>query len=93
MKSIAAMGISQTHAERKVVCATKSCDTEKPDVGQYWEICNDSASCMSSRMIHILFLFFELTAFVYRQTDLKFEVLSEDFVQRLEEPQLMSIGR
>ena len=72
-------------------------NSEKPEVGQYWEISNDS-DFLNALIIEkdpYIVQFFNPTARndVYKLNDLKFKVLPEDFVRKLEEPRLIPVGR
>ena len=75
----------------------KGSDSETPDIGQYWEISNgnDSLYALVIEKDPFMVQFFEPTvrSDVYRLNDLKFEVLSEDFVRKMEEPELIPVGR
>ena len=72
-------------------------NSEKPEVGQYWEISNDS-DFLNALIIEkdpYIVQFFNPTARndVYKLNDLKFKVLPEDLVRKLEEPRLIPVGR
>ena len=73
-------------------------NNEKPELNQYWEISNGKSSLyayiveMDPFMVHC----FEAKtsrSYAYRLNDVKFEVLSEDFVPKVKDPQLVAVGR
>ena len=68
---------------------------EDPDIGQYWEISNGKDSIYAQVVEKDPFMvqFFEPNSIgdAYRLNDLKFEVLHEDFVRKVQEPQLIAI--
>ena len=71
--------------------------SEDPDISQYWEISNGKDSIYSQVVEKDPFMvqFFEPNSIgdAYRLNDLKFEVLHEPFVRKVQEPQLIAIGR
>ena len=71
--------------------------SEDPDIGQYWEISNGKDSIYAQFVEKDPFMvqFFEPNSIsdAYRLNDLKFEVLHEDFVRKVQEPQLIAVGR
>ena len=72
-------------------------DTEGPDVNQYWEVSNgkDSLYVYIVEKNPFMVQFFELNARgdSYRLNDLKFEVLIEDLVRKVDEPQMIPVGK
>ena len=72
-------------------------NSEKPVIGQYWEISNgkDSLNALIIEKDPYIAQFFDPTARndVYKLNGLKFEVLPEDFVRKMEEPRLIPVGR
>ena len=72
-------------------------NSAKPGIGQYWEISNgnDSLNALIIEKDPYIVQFFDLTGRndVYKLNDLKFEVLPEDFVRKLEERRLIPVGR
>ena len=64
--------------------------SEDPDIGQYWEIRNGKDLLYAQVVEKDPFMvqFFEPNSIgdVYRLNDLKFEVLREDFVRKVQEP-------
>ena len=71
--------------------------SEDPDIGQYWEISNGKDLIYAQVVEKDPFMvqFFEPNSIsdAYRLNDLKFEVLQEDFVRKVQEPQLIAVGR
>ena len=71
--------------------------SEDPDIGQYWEIGNGKDSIYAQVVEKDPFKaqFFEPNSIgeVYRLNDLKSEVLHEDVVRKVQEPQLIAVGR
>ena len=71
--------------------------SEDPDIGQYWEISNGKDSIYAQVVEKDPFMvqFFEPNAIgdTYRLNDLKFEILHEDFVRKVPDPQLIAVGR
>ena len=71
--------------------------SEDPDIGQYWEISNGKDSIYAQVVEKDPFMvqLFEPNSIgdAYRLNDLKFEVLQEDFVRKVQEPQLIVVGR
>ena len=71
---------------------------EKPEINQYWEISNGKDSLYGHVVETDPFMvqFFEPNTSrsdAYRLNDVKFEGLSEDFVQNVKDPQLVAVGR
>ena len=71
--------------------------SEDPDIDQYWEISNgkDSIYAQVVKKDPFLVQFFEPNSIsdAYRLNGLKFDVLHEDFVRKVQEPQLIAVGR
>ena len=72
-------------------------NSEMPEIGQYWEISNgnDSFNALITEKDPYIAQIFDSTARndVYKLKELKFEVLPEDFVRKLDEPRLILVGR
>ena len=70
---------------------------EDPGIGYYWEIRNgkDSIYAQVVEKDPFMMQFFEpnSTGDAYRLNNLKFEDLQEDFVRKVQEPQLIAVGR
>ena len=68
-----------------------------PEIGQYWEISNgnDSFNALITEKDPYIVQFSDSTVRndVYKLKELKFEVLPEDFVRKLDEPRLILVGR
>ena len=71
--------------------------SEDPDIGQYWEISNGKDLIYAQVVEKDSFMvqFFEPNSIgdAYRLNDLKFEVLHKDFVRKVQEPQVIAVGR
>ena len=73
-------------------------NNEKPEIIQYWEISNgkDSLYAYFVETDPFMVQFFELNTSrsdAYRLNDVKFEVLPENFVRKMKDPQLVAVGR
>ena len=72
-------------------------DSEKSDFCQYQEISNGKDSLYAYTIEEDPFMveLFEqnVRGYSYRLNDLKFEMLDEEFVLKIEEPQLIPAGR
>ena len=72
-------------------------NNEKPEINQYWEISNGKGSLYAYVVETDPFMvqFFEPNSRsdAYRLNDVKFEVLPEDFVRKVKDPQLVLEGR
>ena len=70
---------------------------EVPDVNQYWEISNgrDSLYGIVIQTDPFMVQYFEPTSRgnAYKLNDIKFEVFSEDFVKKVEDPKVFAVGR
>ena len=71
--------------------------SDDPDIGQYWEINNGKDSIYAQIVENDPFIvqFFEPNSIgdAYRLSDLKFKVFQKDFVRKVQEPQLIAVGR
>ena len=72
-------------------------NSEKPEIGQYYEISN-SKNSLNTLIIEkdpYIVQFFDPGARndIYKLNGLKFEVLPKDFVRKLEKPRLIPVGR
>ena len=72
-------------------------NNEKPEINQYWEISNgrDSLYACVVETDPFMVQFFEPNSRsdAFRLNDVKFEVLPEDFVRKVKDPQLVAVGR
>ena len=73
-------------------------NNEKPEIIQYWEISNgkDSLYAYFVETDPFMVQFFEPNTSrsdAYRLNDVKFEVLPENFVRKMKDPQLVAVGR
>ena len=68
-----------------------------PEINQYWELSNgkDSLYVYVVETDPFMVQFFEPNSRRdgYRLNDVKFEVLPEDFVRKVKDPQLVAVGR
>ena len=92
-----AESVVQSKGDETILDASIDGSNEEPDVDQYWEISNGKDS-MYAQVIEkdpFMVKFFEPTSRrdTYRLNDLKFEILLEDFVKKVQEPQLVAVGR
>ena len=88
---------TQSNGDETALDVSIDGSSEDPDIGQYWEISNGKDSIYAQVVEKDPFMvqFFEPNSIgdAYRLNDLKFEVLHEDFVRKVQEPQLIAVGR
>ena len=88
---------TQSNGDETVLDVSIDGSSKDPDIGQYWEISNGKVSIYAQVVEKDPFMvqFFEPNSIgdAYRLNDLKFEVLQENFVRRVQEPQLTAVGR
>ena len=73
-------------------------NNEKPEINQYWEISNgkDSLYAYVVETDRFVVQFFEPNTSksdAYWLSNVKFEVLDEDYIQKVKDPQLVAVGR
>ena len=89
--------VTQSNGDETALDVSIDGSSEDPDIGQYWEISNGKDSIYAQVVEKDPFMvqFFEPNSIgdAYRLNDLKFEVLHEDFVRKVQEPQLIAVGR
>ena len=88
---------TQSNGDETALDVSIDGSSEDPDIGQYWEISNSKDSIYAQVVEKDPFMvqFFEPNSIddAYRLNDLKFEVLHKDFVRKVQEPQLIAVGR
>ena len=88
---------TQSNGDETALDVSIDGSSEDPDIGQYWKISNrkDLIYAQVVEKDHFMVQFFEPYSIseAYCLNDLKFEVLHEDFVQKVQEPQLIAAGR
>ena len=88
---------TQSNGDETALDVSIDGSSEDPDIDQYWEISNGKDSIYAQVVEKDPFMvqFFEPNSVgdAYRLNDLKFEVLHEDFVRKVQEPQLIVVGR
>ena len=88
---------TQTNGDETALATSIDGSSDDPDIGQYWEISNGKDSIYAQVVEKDPFMvqFFEPNSIgdAYRLNDLKFEVLHEDYVRKVQEPQLIAVGR
>ena len=88
---------TQSNGDETALDVSIDGSSEDPDIGQYWEISNgkDSIYAQVVEKDPFMLQFFEPNSIgdANRLNDLKFDVLHEDFVRKLREPQLIAVGR
>ena len=88
---------TQSNGDETALDVSIDGSSEDSDIGQYWEI-SDGKDSIYAQVVEkdpFMVQFFEsnLIGYAYRLNDLKFEVLHEDFVRKVQEPQLIAVGR
>ena len=87
---------TQSNGDKTALDVSIDGNSEDSDIGQYWEISNGKDSIYAQvEKDSFMVQFFEPNSIgdAYRLNDLKFEVLHEDFVRKVQEPQLIAVGR
>ena len=88
---------TQSNGDETALDVPIDSSSEDPDIDQYWEISNGKVSIYAQVVEKDPFMvqFFEPNSIgdVYRLNDLKSGVLHEDFVRKVQEPQLIAVGR
>ena len=89
--------VTQSNGDETALDVSIDGSSEDPDIGQYWEISNDKDSIYAQVVEKDPFMmqFFEPNSIgdAYRLNNLKFEVFPEDFVRKVQEPQLTAVDR
>ena len=89
--------VTQSNGDETALDVSTDGCSEDPDIGQYWEISNreDSIYAQVAEKDPFMVQFFEPNSIgdAYRLNHLKFEVLHEDFVQKVQEPQIIAVKR
>ena len=89
--------VTQSNGDETALDVSNDGSSEDPDIGQYWEMSNGKDLIYAQVVEKDPFMvqFFEPNSIgdAYRLNDLKFEVLHEDFVWKVQEPQLSAVGR
>ena len=88
---------TQSNGDETALDVSIDGSSEDPDIGQYWEINNGKDSIYAQVLEKDPFTvqFFESNSIgdAYILNNLKFEVLHEDFVRKVQKPQLYVVGR
>ena len=88
---------TQSNGDETALDVSIDSSSEDPDIGQCWEIsiCKDQIYAQVVEKDPFMVQFFEPNSIgeAYRLNDLKFEVLHEGFVRKVQEPQLIVVSR
>ena len=88
---------TQSNGDETALDVSIDGSSEDLDIGQYWEISNGKDSTYAQVVEKDPFMeqFFEPNSIgdAYYLSDVKFEVLHEDFVRKVQEPQLIAVSR
>ena len=88
---------TQSNGDETTLDVSIDDSSEDPDIGQYWEISNSKNSIYAQVVEKDPFMvqLFEPNSIgdAYSLNDLKFQVLQEDFARKVQEPQLIAVGR
>ena len=88
---------TQSNGDEAILDVSIDGSSEDPDISQYWEVSNGKDSIYAQVVEKDPFMvqFFEPNSIGddYHSNNLKFEVLHEDFIRKVQEPQLIAVGR